>query len=48
MAFIAKYLEGACCWAEHLGEHMAEGLQCQMEMELEGMSEMASYYGGPF
>jgi hypothetical protein len=48
MAFIAKYLEGACYWAEHLEEQMAEGLQCQMEIDQEAMSEMAAYYGAPY
>ncbi|HXT60559.1 MAG TPA: hypothetical protein VN699_18095 [Pirellulales bacterium] len=45
MAFITQYLEGACCWADHLQEVMAEGMQCQQEMEQQAASELAAYYG---
>jgi len=45
MAFIAKYLEGACYWAEHLAEQNAEGMQWMWELEQEAASEMAAYYG---
>ncbi len=47
MASIAKYLEGACYWAEHLGEQNAEGMQWMYELEQETASEMAAYHGGP-